>query len=159
MTSIADRATAAANYVDHAAQSLPTTPFTAADIARTTVRLAVLLGVAPEHVRPEWPWQRPVLGPQALTLHVMDPAADGTAYVFRYRDPMFADESFLLLGPCPACACLVPCADIRDLADLGTHLARDPEPLPEDGRPPAACPDEFDADSGHGPLCPFREPA
>ncbi|TKA00101.1 hypothetical protein [Actinacidiphila oryziradicis] len=160
MTSIADRASAAHRYAERLARHLPAPACTAADIARTTVRLAVLLGIDPEHVRPAWPWQRAArtTRPYPLTLHVTD-CAEGAEYVFRYRDPLYPDESFLLLGLCPLCAGPVPCADIRDLAELGTYLARAPLPLPEDGRPPADYPDEFDADPGHGPACPFREPA
>ncbi|MFD7013532.1 hypothetical protein [Streptomyces sp. NPDC059928] len=55
-----------------------------------------------------------------------------------------------MLGPCPECAGTVPVADIRHLADLGTHLATGPT-LRGDG----PVPDTFAHDEGHTPACRF----
>jgi len=154
MTSIADRASTA----HHQAQRLPAPASTAADIARTTVRLAVLLGIGPEHVRPEWPWQHSArtTPPYPLTLHVTDPAAQGDEYAFRYRDPLYNDEPYLLLALCRHCHGSV--AEIRDLADLATHLRRGPTPTPHDGPPPDSLPDQFATDPGHARNCRFGPP-
>lgn len=74
------------------------------------------------------------------------------AAVFLARFPLYDDEPFELLGPCPACAAPVPLATIRHLADLGTHLARPPltpEAIPHTD----TLPDTFTQDEGHTLTC------
>ncbi|WP_405657754.1 hypothetical protein [Streptomyces sp. NBC_00079] len=152
MMSIAERATAAYRLLQQHSMHPLILPRTAADIARTAGRLAALLGIDPAHVQPNRNWNHLSLPFVPLTLHASDPDDPEQVYTFSYRDPLYEDEPFLLLGPCPICHAAVPLAEIRSLADLGAFLT-----LPDNGTLPAGYPDEFDQDRAHTTTCPYRE--
>ncbi|MFF1676093.1 hypothetical protein ACFVYG_08680 [Streptomyces sp. NPDC058256] len=128
----------------------------AADVARAASRLAALVGIDPEYVRPDHNWNYLHLPLVPLTLHASDPDDLEQTYTFSYRDPLYDDEPFFLIGPCPVCGRPVPLAEIRSLADLGAFLAAGPERLPDDGRLPNSYPDEFDLHPAHSSTCPFN---
>lgn len=155
--SIAERATAACRLLEQRTTTLPIPHFTAANIARAAGRLAALLGIDPSQVRPKTSWNHITYPLVPLTLFVSDPDDPGTQYTFSYRDPLFDDEPFFLMGPCPDCGAAVPLAEIRTLADLGAFLASGPEPLPENNVLPNSYPDEFDRHPAHTSTCPYRE--
>ncbi|MCT9080482.1 hypothetical protein [Streptomyces fulvoviolaceus] len=155
--SIADRAASAYELLRQHSTHPLISDHRAADIARTAVRLAALLGIDPAHVRPKHSWNYLSLPLAPLTLHASDPDDPQRVYTFSYRDPLYDDEPFYLLGPCPVCECMVPLAEIRSLADLGAFLADGPAPLPDNGILPDSYPDEFDRHPAHSSDCLFRE--
>ncbi|MFE2181091.1 hypothetical protein [Streptomyces sp. NPDC059455] len=129
----------------------------AANIAKAAARLAALLGIDPAYVQPNRSWNSLELPLAPLTLHASDPDDEQQVYTFSYRDPLYDDEPFFLLGPCPICDAMVPLAEVRSLADLGTFLSQGPAPLLDNGMLPGSYPDEFDRDPAHSSNCPFRE--
>ncbi|MFG1667623.1 hypothetical protein [Streptomyces sp. Y7] len=154
---IAERAAAACKLLHTRTTNLPLPHYTAADIARAAARLAALLGIDAEQVRPRDSWNRITLPVAPLTLYVSDPDDPGTQYTFEYCDPRYDDEPFLFMGSCPLCRAVVPLAEIRTLADLGAFLASGPEPLREDHVLPSSYPDEFDRHPAHTSECPYHE--
>ncbi|MEU6573594.1 hypothetical protein [Streptomyces sp. NPDC046805] len=154
---IANRAASATAYVQEHSTHPLISPRSAVDIARTAVRLAALLGIDPVHVQPNHNWNHLSLPLAPLTLHADDPDDPQQVYSFSYRDPLYDDEPFFLLGPCPECGGAVPLAEIRNLADLGSFLTTGPEPLPDGGRLPSSYPEEFDLHPAHSSTCRFRE--
>ncbi|MEV1083468.1 hypothetical protein AB0I98_35515 [Streptomyces sp. NPDC050211] len=155
--SIAERAAAAHRLLQKRTIELPISPYTAADITRAAGRLAALLGIDPAQVRPRDNWNHITLPVVPLTLYASDPDDPGTQYTFSYGDPLYDDEPFLLMGPCPVCDAAVPLAEVRSLADLGAFLTTGPEPLPENHVLPSSYPDEFDQHPAHTSQCPYRE--
>lgn len=155
--SIADRAASAYELLRQYSTHPVISEHRVADIARTVVRLAALLGVDPAQVQPNHNWDYLALPLTPLTLHASDPEDPERVYTFSYRDPLYDDEPFFLLGPCPLCEATVPLAEIRSLADLGTFLANGPAPLRDNGILPGSYPDEFDRDPAHTSKCPYRE--
>lgn len=155
--SIAARAVAAHQLLQQRTESLPLSRYTAADIARAAARLAALLGIDLTHVRPDTNWNWIDLPVAPLTLHASDPDDPDTQYTFSYRDPLYDDEAFFLMGPCPVCDASVPLAEIRTLADVGAFLMNGPEPLSETQILPGSYPDEFDRYPTHTSKCPYRE--
>lgn len=129
----------------------------AADIARTAGRLAALLGVDPASVRPTPEFNWPLRSAAPLILLVDDPDEPGRVYTFSYRDPLYDDEPFHLLGPCPICGGTVALAEIVRLADLGAFLAHGLAPIAENRPLPDSYPDAFEAHAGHLTTCPFRQ--
>lgn len=155
--SIAERAASAYELMRQRSTHPLISNHRAADIARTVVRLAALLGIDPVHVRPNRSWNHLSLPLAPLTLHASDPDDPERTYTFSYRDPLYDDEPFHLLGPCPDCGAMVPLAELRSLADLGAFLAVGPESLPDNGILPASYPDEFDMHPAHSSSCRFAE--
>lgn len=154
---ISERAAAAYEFFKrHSTHPLISTRI-AGDIARTAVRLAALLGIDPCHVRPNYSWNYLSLPLVPLTLHANDPEDPEQTYTFSYRDPLYDDEPFFLLGPCPVCNASVPLAEIRSLVDLGVFLADGAAPIPDNGSVPNSYPDSFDRDPAHLSTCQFRE--
>ncbi|MEV0220699.1 hypothetical protein [Streptomyces sp. NPDC050704] len=152
---IASRAASANAYVRQHSTHPLISRRKAADIARAAVRLAALLGIDPVHVQPDHSWNYLSLPLAPLTLHASDPDDPQQVYTFWYRDPLYDDEPFYLLGPCPVCEAMVPLAEIRSLADLGAFAADGPAPLPGNGIVPSSYPDEFDRNPAHSSTCPF----
>lgn len=153
--SIADRAASAYELLRQHSTHPLISDFRAADIARTAVRLAALLGIDPAHIRPKHSWSYLELPLSPLTLYASDPDDPQRVYTFSYRDPLYDDEPFYYLGPCPDCGAMVPLAEVRSLADLGAFLAVGPGPLPDDGGLPDGYPDEFDRHPAHTSSCRF----
>lgn len=156
--SIAERAAAAHQVAQQHRTYQSSRSDTDADIARVVGQLAALLGVDPHRVRPDRNRVRLALPLEPLSLHAADPDDPQRSYTFTYLDPLYDDESFFLLEPCPLCHAPVPLAEIRTLADLGAFLAAGPEPLPDGGgTPPDSYPDAFDQHPAHTAACPYRE--
>ncbi|MFI5808605.1 hypothetical protein [Streptomyces sp. NPDC051561] len=156
MTSLAERAQSAAVFITHTAATSPYGPYRGEERARTAIRLASVLGlglahitIAPDRFRP-----RTALCAPALAT-VTCPDTQET-YTFRARDPLYDDDPFELLGPCPECTNPVPLAEVRHLADLGNHLTHapyNPEVIAEANK----LPDTFWLDSGHTDTCRYGE--
>jgi hypothetical protein len=153
---IAERAEAAHALLRQSARRLPVQEYLAADIARTIGRLAALLGIDPAQVRPDGGWTRIVRRGAPIVLQATDPDDPDRTYTFSYRDPLFDDEPFHLLGPCPQCGAQVPLAEIVRLADLGAFLADGPAPIPAGGHVPDTYPEEFEGHPSHRSTCGFR---
>ncbi|MEU1630432.1 hypothetical protein ABZ746_35095 [Streptomyces sp. NPDC020096] len=90
-------------------------------------------------------------------LHVTDPDDPDTTYVFCVNDPLYEDEPFHLIGPCPTCNAPVPVTEIRNLADLATHLNHEPEPLPTNGQIPGSYSYLFASHTAHHDHCRFGD--
>lgn len=150
MTSLAERAHAAAAFIRHHTATSPHGRYRGEEHARTAVRLAAALGLGLDQITtaPDWLRRRTTPGEPVLAT-----ATCPDAYVFLARFPIYEDTEFELLGPCPQCAAMVPLAAIRHLADLGTHLARPPAPISENGPLPDSHPDTFADDEAHTPTC------
>ncbi|MFD4409260.1 hypothetical protein ACFWOX_35355 [Streptomyces sp. NPDC058467] len=156
MTSLAERAHAAAVFIRHNTAISPHGRYRGEEHARTAVRLAAVLGLgldqistAPDLVRRRTTPGEPVLATATC------PDTNET-YVFLARSPIYDDEAFELLGPCPECSGQVPLALIRHLADLGTSLARPPLAA-EDVPHTTTVPDTFTRDEGHTSTCRYGE--
>ncbi|RPE38661.1 hypothetical protein EDD90_1581 [Streptomyces sp. Ag109_O5-1] len=156
MASLAERAHTAANYIRHNTAVSPRGPYRGEEHARTAVRLAAALGLdldqittAPDPLR-----RRTTPGEPVLATATCPDTSE--KYVFLTRFPIYEDEPFELLGPCPECSGQVPLATIRHLADLGTHLTRPPL-TPEDPEHPHTLPDTFASDEGHASTCSYGE--
>ncbi|MFC7305116.1 hypothetical protein ACFQVC_12905 [Streptomyces monticola] len=154
MTSLAERAHAAAVFIQRATAPGPYGPCRGSDHALIAVRLAAALGIETDNitVAPDWLRRRTI--PDEPVLATVICPDSGERYVFLARRSHHADEPFEFLGPCPECAARVPLADVRHLADLGIHLARGPAPL-TDGQVPSTYPDTFAADEAHTAACHF----
>ena len=155
MASLAERAHAAAVFIRHHTATSPHGRYRGAEHARTAVRLAAALGLGLDQIAtaPDWLRRRTTPGEPVLATATCPDTGD--KYVFLARFPIYEDTEFELLGPCPECAAMVPLAAIRHLADLGTHLARQPAPISETGQLPDSYPDTFADDEAHTPACPF----
>ncbi|MCX5535752.1 hypothetical protein OG785_35000 [Streptomyces sp. NBC_00006] len=153
MTSIAERAQAAAVYIRHHTALSPHGQYRGAEHARTAVRLAAALGLpldqittTGDHLR-----RRTTIGEPILATATCPESGD--TYTFLARFPLYDEDAFELLGPCPECAAPVPLAEIRHLADLGTHLTR--TLTREDCDRQNALPPTFDDDPAHTNTCRF----
>ncbi|WP_151898130.1 hypothetical protein [Streptomyces sp. C8S0] len=156
MTSIADRAQAAAAFIRHHSAISPYGPYRGEDHARTAVRLAAALGLSISHITTSPDGLRRRTHPGEPVLATADCPDTGDTYTFLARSPIHDDEPFELLGPCPECHGTVPVADIRTLADLGTYLAQPPltaQNLPHT----TTLPDTFADDEGHTRACHYGE--
>jgi len=147
MASIAERARSAAQFVHHHATTSPYGRYRGGEQALTAVRLAALLGIGLDRiaVQPDALRRRTTCG-EPLLATVTCPHT-GEQYVFLARHPLYEDDSFELLGSCPECAARVPLAEIRHLADLGTHLTSEDTPTAE----------TFALDEGHTADCQYGE--
>nr|QIY94467.1 hypothetical protein HEP87_11140 [Streptomyces sp. S1D4-11] len=123
MTSLAERAHAAAVFIRHNTAVSPHGRYRGEEHARTAVRLAAALGLGLDQITtaPDWLRRRTTPGEPVLATATCPDTSE--KYVFLARFPIYDDEAFELLGPCPECSGQVPLAAIRHLADLGTHLA------------------------------------
>ncbi|MEU5930617.1 hypothetical protein ABZ817_45355 [Streptomyces antimycoticus] len=151
MTSIAEQAHAASTFIQQTAAASEYGPHRGLDHARTTVRLASTLGLSLQHITIT-PDSKRRTTPGEPLLAIATCPTTRTQYTFLARYPLYEDEPFELLGPCPVCAAPVPLATVRHLADLGTHLTTGPAPL-SNGPTPATYPDTFDTDEAHAPTC------
>ena len=156
MTSLAERAHAAADYIRHHTAANPRGPYRGEEHARTAVRLAAALGLGLDQITtaPDPLRRRTTPGEPVLATATCPDTTE--KYVFLARFPIYEDEPFELLGPCPECSGQVPLATIRHLADLGTHLTRPPL-TPEDLAHPNTLPDTFASDEGHTSTCCYGE--
>ncbi|MEV0966478.1 hypothetical protein AB0J25_28515 [Streptomyces sp. NPDC049910] len=156
MTSLAERAHAAAAFIRRNNVISLYGPYRGEDHARTAVRLAAALGLALHQITtaPDWMRRRTTPGEPILATATCPDSSE--TYTFLARSPIYDDEPFELLGPCPECGGTVPLAEIRHLADLGTHLARPPLALEELLRTDTL-PDTFARDEGHTCTCTYGE--
>ncbi|KOV62875.1 hypothetical protein [Streptomyces sp. MMG1121] len=156
MTSLAERAHAAAVFIRHNTAVSPHGPYRGEEHARTAVRLAAALGLGLDQITTAPDWQRRRSTPAEPVLATATCPDTHEKYVFLARFPIYDDEAFELLGPCPECSGRVPLAEIRHLADLGSYLARPPvksEDIPQ----PHTVPETFTGDEGHTSTCPYAE--
>ncbi|MFF5010570.1 hypothetical protein ACFY3G_48225 [Streptomyces phaeochromogenes] len=156
MTSLAERAHAAAVFIRHTTAISPHGPYRGEEHARTAVRLAAALGLGLDQITTAPDWLRRRTTPGEPVLATATCPDTGEMYVFLARFPIYDDEPLELLGPCPQCTGQVPLATIRHLADLGTHLARAPL-TPEDALHTNTLPDTFKDDDGHTNTCCYGE--
>ncbi|MFI0818600.1 hypothetical protein ACH4TX_19160 [Streptomyces sp. NPDC021098] len=150
MTSIAEQAQAAATFVQQSTAASTYGPHRGALHARTAVRLASTLGLSFQHITTTPDSTRRTTPGEPLLATATCPTS--TRYTFLARYPLYEDDAFELLGPCPVCAAPVPVATVRHLADLGTHLVTGPAPL-GNGPVPPTYPDTFATDEAHTPTC------
>ncbi|MFE0276031.1 hypothetical protein ACFWZY_28655 [Streptomyces sp. NPDC058992] len=155
MTSLAERAHAAAVFIRHNNVISLHGPYRGKEHARTAVRLAAALGLDLDQITttPDWLRRRTTPGEPVLATAICPDT--GENYTFLSRSPIHDDEPFELLGPCPECGGTVPLVEIRHLADLGTHLAQPPRAA-EDIRIDTL-PDTFIRDEGHTCTCSYGE--
>ncbi|WP_166028971.1 hypothetical protein [Streptomyces chilikensis] len=151
-TRLSDRAHAAAAYLRLAPEQSPYGPFRGADHARTRLRLAAALGIGLDRIETQPDGIRRRIFPGEPIIATVKCPASGDTYTFLARNPLYDDEPFELLGPCPECGGEVPLADIRHLADLGTYLARAPFTTRDTDRPDSF-PETFQEDAGHTTDC------
>ncbi|AOR31026.1 hypothetical protein BFF78_08205 [Streptomyces fodineus] len=156
MTSLAERAHAAAVFIRHNTAVSPHGRYRGEEHARTAVRLAAALGLSLNHIATAPDWQRRRTTPGEPVLATATCPDTNEKYVFLARFPIYDDEPFELLGPCPECSSQVPLATVRHLADLGTHLALPPL-RPEDIAHTNTVPDTFTGDEGHTSTCSYSE--
>ncbi|TGB00868.1 hypothetical protein [Streptomyces sp. MZ04] len=156
MTSIAERAHAAAVFIRHTMAVSPHGRWRGEEHARTAVRLAATLGLGLDQIttEPDWLRRRTTPGEPVLATATCPQTAE--KYVFLARFPVYDDEAFELLGPCPECAALVPIATIRNLADLGDRLAQGPL-RHEECDSETGAPDTFHTDQAHTDTCRYGE--
>ncbi|MEV8023027.1 hypothetical protein AB0O76_43415 [Streptomyces sp. NPDC086554] len=156
MTSLAERAHAAALFIRHTTALSPHGPYRGEEQARTAVRLAAALGLGLDQITitPDWLRRRTTPGEPLLATVTCPDTAE--TYVFLAREPLYDDLEFELLGPCPECAGQVPLATICHLADLGDHLARPPLTASE-VQHTTLLPDTFTRDDGHTDACSHGE--
>ncbi|MFF3919462.1 hypothetical protein ACFYZB_39750 [Streptomyces sp. NPDC001852] len=156
MTSLAERAHAAAAFIRHNTAVSPHGRYRGEKHARTAVRLAAALGLGLDQITtaPDWLRRRTIPGEPVLATATCPDTNE--QYVFLARFPIYDDEPFELLGPCPECSGQVPLALVRHLADLGTHLARPPL-RPGDIPEVDTVPDTFGVDEGHTSTCRYGE--
>ena len=157
MEPLAERAHAAAVFIRRTTASSPHGPYRGEEHGRTAVRLAAALGLDLDHITTEPDWLRRRTTPGEPILATATCPATGEKYTFLARCPIYDDEPFELLGPCPECGGTVPLAEIRHLADLGTHLAHPPL-TPGDLPHHSTLPDTFTSDEGHTTTCHYGEP-
>jgi hypothetical protein len=156
MTSLAERAHAAAAFIRHHTATSPHGPCRGEEHARTAVRLAATLGLDLDQITTTPDWLRRRTTPGEPVLATATCPDTGEQYVFLARFPVYDDAEFELLGPCPECAAPVPLATIGHLADLGTHLAQPPL-TPQDIPHADTLPDTFTLDEGHTDTCRYGE--
>ncbi|MFE6158796.1 hypothetical protein ACFQ7F_07750 [Streptomyces sp. NPDC056486] len=156
MTSLAERAHAAAVFIRHNKAVSPHGRYRGEEHAMTAVRLAAALGLGLDQITTEPDWLRRRTGPGEPILATVTCPDTGERYVFLTRFPIYEDEPFELLGPCPECVAQVPLATIRHLADLGTHLANAPVSSADLTRP-RSVPDTFHTDQAHTTTCSYGE--
>lgn len=156
MTSLAERAHAAAVFIRHNTAISPHGPYRGEEHARTAVRLAAALGLGLDQITTAPDWRRRGTTPGEPVLATATCPDTNEKYVFLARFPIYDDEAFELLGPCPECSAQVPLATVRHLADLGTYLARPPL-TPEDVAHTNTAPDTFADDQGHTRDCRYGE--
>ncbi|MBX7551190.1 hypothetical protein ABZX95_33740 [Streptomyces sp. NPDC004232] len=156
MTSLAERAHAAAVFIRHNTAISPHGPYRGEEHARTAVRLAAALGLGLDQITTAPDWQRRRTSPAEPVLATATCPDTNEKYVFLARFPIYDDEAFELLGPCPECSGHVPLALVRHLADLGIYLARPPL-TPGDIPRPDTVPDTFSVDEGHSRACRYGE--
>ncbi|MFE6287866.1 hypothetical protein [Streptomyces sp. NPDC057877] len=157
MTSLAERAHAAAVFIRHHTAVSPHGRYRGAEHARTAVRLAAALGLGLHQITTSPDWLRRRTTPAEPVLATATCPDSGEKYVFLARYPIYDDEPFELLGPCPQCSGQVPLTTIRHLADLGTYLAHTPLTT-DDIKRSSTVPDTFPGDEGHTSTCPYSEP-
>jgi hypothetical protein len=156
MTSLAERAHAAAVFIRHNNVISLHGPYRGEEHARTAVRLAAALGIGLDQITTAPDWLRRRTTPGEPVLATVTCPDTGEKYVFLSRFPSYDDEAFELLGPCPECSGQVPLATVRHLADLGTHLAHPPL-KPEEVIHTNTLPDTFTHDEGHTCTCSYGE--
>ncbi|WP_199550360.1 hypothetical protein [Streptomyces sp. N35] len=149
LSSLTERAHQAAVFIARQTDMSAYGPYRGEEQARTAIRLASTLGIDPDEVTTSPDWLRRHRGPGEPVLATVRCPVSGEDFTFLNRQPVYTDEPLHLLQPCPECGKLVPVAEIRDLADLGTFLATDQ--TPDD--------DLFDEDPAHSPECQWREGA
>ncbi|MBD0741669.1 hypothetical protein [Streptomyces sp. CBMA152] len=154
MASLAERAHAAAVFIRHNSAVSPHGRYRGEEHARTAVRLAAALGLGLDQITTAPDWLRRRTTPGEPVLATATCPDTGEQFVFLARQPLYDDEPFELLGLCPECSGTVPVAEIRHLADLGTHLATGPTP-----RGDGPIPETFADDPGHTSTCRFGEDA
>ncbi|MGW6482173.1 hypothetical protein ACWGDS_30570 [Streptomyces sp. NPDC055059] len=156
MASIAERAHAAAVFIRHNMAVSPHGRYRGEEHARTAIRLAALLGLGLDQIATEPDWLRRRTTPGEPVLATVTCPDTNETYRFLLRYPVYDDESFELLGPCPECFADVPAATIRHLADLGDYLAHGPLQIADCDRQ-GGTPDTFDRDQGHTDTCRYGE--
>ncbi|MFD7706978.1 hypothetical protein [Streptomyces sp. NPDC059786] len=156
MKPLAERAHAAAVFIRHGAAVSPHGRYRGEEHARTAVRLAAALGLGLDQITTAPDWLRRRTTPGEPVLATATCPETNEQWVFLARYPIYEDEAFELLGPCPECSGHVPLATIRHLAALGTHLAR-PQLTPDDVRHTDTVPDTFTGDEGHIGTCRYAE--
>jgi hypothetical protein len=135
--------------------------------ARYAINLAVMLGIDPADVTVrDDPDRRYGARYPVPLLHVPDTSRTGSGELPGDGSPAgwwFIPEtgdrdSFLALGPCPACGGQVPVARIASIADLGDLIGRDLGRWDDPAAPASdRLPIEFDGDPGHHPGCPHHD--
>jgi hypothetical protein len=158
MTSLAERAHAAAVFIRHNTAVSPHGRYRGEEHALVAVRLAATLGLGLDQITTEPDWERRRTTPGEPVLASASCPQTGERFHFLSRFPVYEDEGFELLGPCPECGGPVPVAMIRHLADLGTYLARGPITQADIDRQDGV-PDTFTDDRCHRSTCRFGEPA
>ncbi|MEU2263623.1 hypothetical protein ABZ557_25865 [Streptomyces sp. NPDC019645] len=156
MTSLTERAQAAAAFIRTTAALSPYGPYRGEDHARTAVRLAAILGIGLDHITtaPDSLRRRTHPGEPVIATATCPDTAE--SHTFLARNPHYDDEPFELLGTCPECAGQVPLAEVRHLADFGAHLAQAPLTRATLEKPDAL-PDTFATDPGHTRACRFGD--
>ncbi|MFB7199020.1 hypothetical protein [Streptomyces sp. NPDC056240] len=156
MASITERAHAAAVFIRHNMAVSPHGRYRGEEHARTAIRLAALLGLGLDQIttEPDWLRRRTTPGEPVLATATCPDTKEAHRFLLRY--PVYDDEPFELLGPCPECFADVPAATIRHLADLGDYLARGPLQIADCDRQ-GGTPDTFDRDQGHTDTCRYGE--
>ncbi|MEV3854969.1 hypothetical protein AB0J38_11655 [Streptomyces sp. NPDC050095] len=127
--SLAEQARAAAEFVAHTRATDPRGPYRGEDHALTILRVSALLGLERTHI---------TAGPDGLRRHhqIGEPVratatcpATGEEFVFLNPNPNYTDEPLHLIRPCPFCGGDVPLIQVITLADLGTYLTEQPDPV------------------------------
>ncbi|MDG4858232.1 hypothetical protein P8605_08710 [Streptomyces sp. T-3] len=148
--SLAERAYAAAMFITRQTDTSMYGPYRGEEHARTAVRLAAALGLHWDDITITPDWRRRRTTPGEPLLATVDD--HGQRHVFLSRFPVYQDDEFELLGPCPECQALVPVARVRHLGDLGAYLAKPPLAVPDIDRQ-GSVPDTFVDDAGHRGPC------
>ncbi|MBC9718024.1 hypothetical protein H9Y04_36375 [Streptomyces sp. TRM66268-LWL] len=157
MTSLAERAHAAAVFINRTRAAHPHGPYRGEEHARTALRLAAALGLPIDQITTDMDWRRRRTQAGEPVLATATCPDTGQKYVFLARHPLYEDDAFELLGPCPQCAAPVPVAWVRHLGDLGDFLARPPLTDTDINRP-GGVPETFADDSGHASACAYGDP-
>lgn len=152
MTSLAERAHAAALFIRYTTALSPHHTDRGEEHARTAVRLAAALGLGLDQITTAPDRLRRLTAEGAPVLATATCPDTNQTYVFLVRFPAYDDAAFELLGPCPECSGQVPLALVRHLADLGDYLAREPL-TPQALADRAQVPVTFRTDEGHTPTC------
>jgi hypothetical protein len=156
MTSLAERAHAAAVFLTHTAAVSPHGPHRGEEQARTALRLSAALGLGLDQITTSCDELRRHAHPGEPVLATATCPDTHEKFTFLARNPAYDDEPFELLTPCPECDGPVPIAEVRTLADLGTYLALAPY-RPEEVPHAEDLPDTFRYDPGHTDTCLFGD--